>query len=66
MDNVWEFLTKILKAINNFLLWYLNDTPLFEDTLNTLYALTIQTYNTLMPLVNEYLFWFFGYVGGVT
>lgn len=58
MGNIWDFLANVMKAINDFLDWYLHDTPLFEDTLNTLYATTVYSIQQLIPLVGEYIAYF--------
>lgn len=58
MGNIWDFLANVMKAINDFLDWYLHDTPLFEDTLNTLYATTVYSIQQFVPLVGEYIAYF--------
>ena len=55
MGNIWDFLANVMKAINDFLDWYLHDTPLFEDTLNTAYATITYTIQQSVPLVKEYI-----------
>lgn len=55
MADFWGVITNILKAIFDFLDWYIEDTPLFEDTLTAFYNLGIQSYNILTPLIGEYV-----------
>lgn len=65
MGNIWETITAILTAIINFLDWYIEDTPLFEDTLTAFYNLGIQSYNILTPLIGEYIRLIDEYIHGV-
>lgn len=64
MENFWEFLNRILDAIIAFFNWYLYDTPLFEDTLDTIYAWGADSYKIIMPLVEEYIQYIGQYIGG--
>ena len=65
MEHFWEVLTSILKAIIDFLDWYIEDTPLYEDTLDAFYNLGIQAYNILAPLIGEYIYLIDQYIHGV-
>lgn len=65
MADIWNTLTAILKAIFDFMDWYIEDTPLFEDTLTAFYNLGIQAYNILVPLLGEYIELINEYIHGV-
>lgn len=64
MENFWEILNRILDTIIAFVNWYLYDTPLFEDTLDTIYAWGVNTYQIVMPLIEEYIQYIGQYIGG--
>lgn len=66
MADFWNTLTAILKAILDFADWYIEDTPLFEDTLTAFYNLGIQSYNILVPLIGEYIHLIDEYIHGVS
>ncbi|MBR0113420.1 MAG: hypothetical protein IJM02_06705 [Clostridia bacterium] len=65
MGNIWDILNNILDAISAFINWYMNETPLFNDTLDSFYALGVQAYNLLYPLVGEYIYYISEYFSGV-
>ena len=55
MADFWNALLAFIKGLFDFLDWYIEDTPLFEDTLDALYAVSIQAYNELAPVVAEHI-----------
>lgn len=65
MADFWGVITHALKVILDFLDWYIEDTPLFEDTLTAFYNLGIQSYNILTPLIGEYIRLIDEYIHGV-
>ena len=65
MNGFIEWLTQVINAIGAFLNWYVEDTPLLEDTLDSFYALGVQAYNILYPLIGEYIEYISEYIKGV-
>lgn len=65
MADFWGVITHALKVVVDFLDWYIEDTPLFEDTLTAFYNLGIQSYNILTPLIGEYIRLIDEYIHGV-
>lgn len=66
MDNIWTILNNILDGIIAFFNYYMNDTPLFNDTLDSFYELGVWAYNILYPLVSEYVYYISEYFKGVS
>ena len=64
MGNFWDVVKQIVDAIYNFIDWYLNDTPLFNDTLDAIYEWGVETYRTLWPLIEEYIQYISEYIKG--
>lgn len=52
---MWDIIANIIKGIDDFLLWYINDTPLFPHTLDTIAAMWNETVKTVFPLIGEYI-----------
>lgn len=64
MADFWNTLTAILKAILDFMDWYIEDTPLFPDTLTAFYNLGQKCYEILTPLIGEYVYLINEYIHG--
>ena len=65
MDGFLEWLAGVINSINDFLTWYFNETPLFEDTLDTAYAVMVYTVQNSVPLIGEYIEYITEYFRGV-
>jgi len=61
MADIWE---AICNAVSAFFDWFLHQTPLFGDTLNTVYVSVEKMYETYMPLIAEYIKYITEYVQG--
>ena len=64
MTDIWTFIGNIIDAISAFIDWFMFDTPLFDDTLDTAYAWCCETYQTMKPLIDEYIYYIGQYIQG--
>lgn len=62
MNDFWTVITQIFAAIFNFLDWYIEDTPLFKDTLDAIYAACLAVGNSIGPLIAEYIDYILQYI----
>lgn len=65
MTDIWTVIGNFIDAISAFIDWFMNDTPLFYDTLDGIYEWGVQTYNILYPLIGEYIYYLSQYSPGV-
>ena len=63
--NIAQWLMNAFTAVMAFLNWYIDETPLFKDTLDSLYAAFVSTMQYLIPQIGEYIQYITGYIGGV-
>ncbi len=63
MENFWEFIRQIVYSISAFIDYFLYETPLFDDTLDAIYDLCVKTFQTMKPLVDEWIY-YIGQYGG--
>lgn len=66
MDGFLEWLAGVINSINDFLTWYFNETPLFEDTLDSLYDVVVHTTQQMIPLIGEYIEYISEYIKGAS
>lgn len=64
MNDFWNWLVQIWDSVEAFIKWYFNDTPLFNDTLDDLYAIAVYSVRELKPLIEEYIQYIGEYLKG--
>lgn len=63
MENFWEFIRQIVYSISAFIDYVMYETPLFDDTLDTIYNWSVESYQTMKPLIDEWI-QYIGQYGG--
>ena len=50
--------------IRAFFVWYFEETPLFDDTLDSFYDMAINAWQQIKPLIDEYILYLGEYFKG--
>jgi len=64
MNDFWNILAQITKNIADFMLWFLNDTPLYNETLDSFAEFCTKTWQIAVPLLGDYIHYLSEYFGG--
>lgn len=63
-NDLWNVIVSLFNSICAFLDWYLHETPLLKDTLDSLYVWVQKTYDIAMPIIAEYIQYITDYIHG--
>lgn len=61
-NDFWNWICQAWDAIRAFFVWYFEETPLFEDTLDNFYEITVYIFQHIKPLIGEYIEYILGYI----
>ncbi len=64
MNDFWNWVCMVWDEIRAFFVWYFEETPLFDDTLDSFYDMAINAWQQIKPLIDEYILYLGEYFKG--